>query len=183
MGSLPLLDPVLGHSAAASLGALLLLGAADKLRDAARFRAVVEDYALLPAVLVSAFALALPLAEGLAGALLLPSATRGLGALLAAAVLGLATLAVAINLRRGRTAIDCGCGGPAHTPLSAGLVARNGVLLLVAAAAALPVLPRPTVWLDLAAVGGATLFGLGLYLVANTLLGQHGRLLDLRNAP
>jgi hypothetical protein len=180
---LPVLDPVLGHTAAASLGALLLLGAADKLRDAARFRAVVDDYALLPAALVPAFALALPLAEALAGVLLLPGATRGFGALLAAAVLLLATAAVAINLRRGRTAIDCGCGGAAHTPLSAGLLARNGVLLLAAAAAALPVAVRTTVWLDLAAVGCATLFGLGLYLVANTLLGQHGRLLALRNAP
>jgi hypothetical protein len=58
-----------------------------------------------------------------------------------------------------------------------------GVLLLAAAAAALPGTARATVWLDLAAVGFATLFGLGLYLVANTLLGQHGRLLDVRNAP
>jgi len=183
MIALPLLDPVLGHSAAASLGALLLLGAADKLRDAARFRAVVEDYALLPPALVPAFALALPLIELLAGLLLLPSATRAPGAALAAAVLALVTAAVLINLRRGRSAIDCGCGGAAHTPLSAALVVRNGVLLLVAAAAALPATARATVWLDLAAVGCATLFGLGLYLVANTLLGQHGRLLDLRNAP
>lgn len=177
------LDPVLGHTAAACLGTLLLLGAADKLRERERFRAVVEDYALLPPALVPAFALALPLAEVLAGLLLLPAATRGLGAALAAAVLGLASAAVAINLRRGRTAIDCGCGGAAHTPLSAGLLVRNGVLLLAAAAAALPGTARATVWLDLAAVGFATLFGLGLYLVANTLLGQHGRLLDLRNAP
>ena len=177
------LDPVFGHTAAACLGAVLLLGALDKLREPALFRDAVEDYALLPAALVPAFARALPLVEALAGALLLPGATRALGAALGGALLVLVSAAIAINLRRGRTRIDCGCGGAAHTPLSRGLVARNAVLLLLALAAALPAAPRATVWLDLVAAGFATLFLLGLYAVANILLGQHGRLLELRNAP
>lgn len=178
------LDPVFGHTAAACLGAVLLLGAADKLRERAVFRDAVEGYALLPLALVPAFALALALAEALAGALLLPAATRPLGAALAALLLALVSAAVAVNLARGRAGIDCGCGGASQRlPIGRGLLARNAVLLGLAAVAAWPVAARATVWLDLAAVGFATLFLLGLYLVANTLLGQHGRLLELRNAP
>ena len=40
------LDPVFGHTAAACLGAVLLIGAADKLRERAAFRDAVEGYAL-----------------------------------------------------------------------------------------------------------------------------------------
>ncbi|HEX7385320.1 MAG TPA: methylamine utilization protein MauE, partial [Burkholderiaceae bacterium] len=82
-----------------------------------------------------------------------------------------------------RAGIDCGCGGASPLPLGRGLLARNGVLLALALVAAWPAAARPAVWLDLVAVGFATLFLLGLYVVANTLLGQHGRLIELRNAP
>ena len=56
------------------------------------------------------------------------------GALL---LLVLYTLAMVINLARGRTDLDCGCGGAA-TPLSGWLVARNGVLILCALPQILP---------------------------------------------
>ena len=45
---LPALDPVIGHTAAASVGALLLTGALAKLRDMALFRATLDNYRLLP---------------------------------------------------------------------------------------------------------------------------------------
>ena len=87
-------------------------------------------------------------AEAAAGlALLVPAATLtpstavltpATGSLMAALLLCLYTGAIAVNLGRGRTAIDCGCGGQA-TPLSGWLLTRNGLLLCLAwAAAALP---------------------------------------------
>lgn len=177
------LDPVLGHASAAALGAVLLLGALPKLRDPALFREALDNYRLLPRVLLAPMALLLPLLELLAGALLLPAASRGAGALLALALLALVTGAVAINLRRGRERIDCGCGGSEHVPLSRGLVARNAGLAVLALVALAPAQPRATVWLDLVATAFATLFLLGLVLVTNQLLSNHPRLTALRNAP
>lgn len=180
---LPALDPVPVHAAAATLSVLLLLGAWDKLRELALFRDAVEAYRLLPATLVAPAALAIALAEALAGALLLAGPLRAAGALLALALLAVVSGAVALNLARGHTAIDCGCGGIAtgrHQPLSAGLLARNAVLALLALVAAAPGNGRALLWLDAAAVGCFTLFGFGLYHLANLLLSQHATLAALR---
>ena len=46
-------------------------------------------------------------------------------------LLCLYTLALAINLMRGITAIDCGCGD-LPTPISGWLLLRNGALLIMA---------------------------------------------------
>lgn len=182
MTALPALDPVLGHAAAAALAAVLLLGAIDKLRDLASFDEVLDNYRLLPAALLKPVARALPMTELLAGVLLLPGATRGFGAAAALALLALVTAAVVINLARGRTAIDCGCGGVA-LPLSWSLVLRNLVLAAAAVAAAAPSAARAVVWLDATAAVFAALFLLGLYGVANTLMAQQPLLMNLRNRP
>lgn len=180
---MPAIDPVLAHAAAAGLGAVLLLGAIEKLREPEMFRDAVDNYRLLPAAAVPLLARTLPLLEALAGALLLPGATRPLGALLALALLLLVTAAIAVNLLRGRDRIDCGCGGNLHTPLGIGLVVRNAVLMLLALAALAPLADRTVVWLDFAAAGFATLFGLGLYFLVNTMLSHNAHLLELRNSP
>jgi hypothetical protein len=180
---LPLLDPVAGHAAAGALGGVLLLGGAAKLRDLALFRAVLEDYRLLPAALIAPVALLLALAELAAGGLLLPVPLRVLGAGLALLVLAVVSAAVTINLLRGRRQIACGCGGDAPLPLGAGLLWRNAALALLGLAAAAPVLPRATVWLDPLAAGFAALFLLGLVAVANQLLSHHPRLTALRDTP
>lgn len=179
---LPAIDPVLAHSAAAFVGAVLLMAAVEKLRDPGGFRDAVETYQVLPPAVVPAFARVVPLLEALAGAMLLPVASRQAGAALALALWLMFTAAIVINLRRGRDRIDCGCGGTAHTPLGKGLVLRNGALMLATGVAAAPLLGRSTVWLDMVAVGFATLFLLGLHLLANTMLSHQSRLLDLRNS-
>jgi hypothetical protein len=180
--ALPPIDPVLGHAAAAALSVVFVLGALDKLREPLVFAAAVEDYRLLPRALEAPFARALPWLEAAAGAALLPSATRGVGALLALALLSLVTLAVAVNLWRGRAGMDCGCGGEA-VPLGWGLAARNAALGVLALGAAAPAAARSTVWLDVVAAGFAALFVVGLVQVANTLLAHHHRLTSSRNVP
>lgn len=94
------------------LAIIFLIGAGQKLRDVAMFAAAIEQYRLLPQSLSVAAAWSLVTAELAAAVLLLPLSTRSGGALLAALVLGVVTLAVVVNLLRGRRAIDCGCGGP-----------------------------------------------------------------------
>ncbi len=180
---LPTVDPVIAHAAAAFAGALLLIAAIEKWRDATTFRDAVENYQLLPATAVPAVARMLPVLEALAGTLLLPLATRPAGAVLALALWLVYTAAIAINLLRGHDRIDCGCGGASDTPLGPGLLVRNGALILLALAAAAPLAERGLVWLDGFAVTFATLFLLGLYWLTNTMLGHQSRLLDLRNSP
>lgn len=180
---LPKVDPLLSHPAAAFVGAVLLIGAIEKLRDPSAFRESVRHYQLLPAVMVPAFAGAVPLLEVLAGASLLPVAGRQIGALLATGLLLTFTAALVINLQRGRRGIDCGCGGIASAPLGGGLVLCNLGLMLLAVLAAMPVHGRPTGWLDFVAAGFATAFLLGLYALAHTVLGNQSHLIDLKNSP
>jgi hypothetical protein len=54
------------------------------------------------------------------------------GLLLGMAMLGVYATGMAVNIRRGRTTIECGCGG-AGQPLGWPLVIRNLVLMAIAA--------------------------------------------------
>lgn len=182
MNTLPLLDPVLSHAAAATVALVLVLAALAKLKDLETFGHAVAAYELLPARLVPLAARGLPLLELAAGVLLLPAATRPLGAGLALLALALATGAVLAALRAGRTRIACGCGGDEGLSPSRGLVVRNAVLLALAAAAALPAAERATGWLDAFAALAATLFAAGLYAAANQLLANQPRLQHLHHS-
>jgi hypothetical protein len=168
------MDPAFEHVLRGALALLLASGAAEKLRDLPRFRAAVAGYALLPERAANAASLAFALAEAaLAGALLAPS---GLGmrapALVAAALLfAVYGAAIAINLARGRRAIDCGCGGPAaRVPLSGWLLARNALLVAVALACAGGAAPRA-----LAAADAITIAG-GVAALALLWIASHGLL-------
>ena len=159
---------------AVAAGFALLLGTAawSKFRDAAAFAAVLDDYRLLPGGLVGVAARAVPVAEGVLVLLWLvapwqadAAGLAGFGTALLMLGYGVAMMA---NLVRGRSWIDCGCGGGEQ--LSWVLVARNGIL---AAAALVPlaVLDAGTPgWGDL--LVSLPMFGAAacLYLVTGTLL-------------
>ncbi|MDT3679294.1 MAG: MauE/DoxX family redox-associated membrane protein [Burkholderiaceae bacterium] len=147
--ALPALDPVLGHAVAGALALVLAVGAWSKFADLEAFAFAVDRYRLLPSPAARAVGLLLPFAEALAAGLLVVPTTRLPGALLAAALVACVTGAVVVNLLRGRTDIDCGCGGPGHRQtLSWRLPARNAVLLAACALAAAPAASRALVWLD-----------------------------------
>ncbi|MNR05679.1 Methylamine utilization protein MauE [compost metagenome] len=183
-------DPVLLYGASAALACVLLLGALEKLRDMNSFSMAVSAYRLLPEGWSRAFAWAYPLAEALAGALLLAPSRQAVGAELALLLLATATVALVINLLRGLRDIDCGCGGPASGGggrggqaggLSWWLVLRNAVLALWAAPALLAGAggSRGLQWLDAAAVFGLTMCAVGLYFTSNHLLASHLKLRSL----
>lgn len=116
--------------------ALLFFTAAfGKMRHWGTFEGVVANYRLLPDALNRVVAWALPPAEALlAFALILglPGAEFG-----AAALLCVFAAAMAINLKRGRTHIDCGCfDASLRQTLSWPLVVRNGLLALLLIVAA-----------------------------------------------
>lgn len=173
---LPALDPVLGHAVAGAIALVLAVGAWPKLADLDNFAFAVERYRLLPPSAARTVGFVLPLAEALAATLLVVPATRLAGAWLAAALVALVTGAVVVNLLRGRTDIDCGCGGPGHRQtLSWRLVARNAALLAACAIAVAPVAARPLVWLDAftATFGAAALWF--VYAAADELLSDPQR--------
>ncbi len=156
-------DPVVDVVLRAALALLFASAARHKLRDLAGFRGVLQAYRLLPERLVAVTApVVVGIELGLAAALVLP-ATRSLAGLGAAALLTAYSFAIAINLARGRRAIDCGCGGPgARQPISEWLVLRNALLTGAALFTLAPAAARPLLWVDwLTGVGGLVVIAAG----------------------
>ncbi len=184
MGAFPMLDPVAASALCSVLSVIFLTGAWQKLRDPALFQANVENYRLLPDVLARPAAILLPVWELTAGVLVLFDSMRVAGAVLATGLLTVVTAAVIINLLRGRTELDCGCGSlgghVGDQTLNWGLPARNGVLVLAAMLVLREDAARALVWIDYLSVAGGTLGLLGLYVTANQLMANAPRLHALR---
>ena len=185
MEGLPLLDPVATSALSAVLSVIFLTGAWQKLRDPALFQANIDNYRLLPDGLAWPAAILLPAWELAAGVLVLFDPTRTAGAVLAIGLLAVVTAAVIINLLRGRTEIDCGCGSlgghVGDQTLSWGLTMRNALLAVAALLTLREDAARALVWIDYLSVAGGTLGLLGLYVTANQLMANHPRLHALRN--
>jgi thiol-disulfide isomerase/thioredoxin len=117
------------------LAAVFVLAAVAKLRDRAGTRQAVVGFGA-PAALAGPVAMALPAVEIAVAALLLPATTALLGAIAAAALLAVFSVAIGVGLARG-DAPDCHCFGQLHSaPTTWRTLARNGVLLGLAAFAA-----------------------------------------------
>lgn len=149
---------VIGLAGALGVGMILTHAGMSKLRHREAMTGIVANYQLLPAALVAPVARALPVVELTLGLALLAGGQR-VAVLPAALLLLVFAAAVAINVRRGRIHIDCGCDrSQLRQTVSWPLVWRN----LVLAVLVLPrLLPAPgTSGLDLATaiVGGVSLF-------------------------
>jgi hypothetical protein len=167
------MDPVLDIAVRAALSLLLGAAALHKLRDLATFRATFGEYRLLPPRLARLF----PAAEaGLAIGLLVRPRPSLVGT---AALLALYGGAIAVNLRRGRRHIDCGCGGPGR-PISGRLVARNAALAAIALAALLPSSGRALVWLDAITVAATTAFAAAVYASLDRMIADAPALARVR---
>jgi len=152
-----------------SLALLLAVSAMHQLRAAGQWPQMIANYRLLPASLVRPVALSLPLIELACALALLVPRTCPAGALATALLLASFALAMHVNIRRGRTALDCGCAGARPGQGIAGwMVARN---LLLAGLALLLLSPAPERTLSMleivAAVGTVATLAL-LYPVAGT---------------
>ncbi len=169
-----MLDPLVIKLLSLALALLLAAAAWRKLTDPVRFRGILAAYRLLPEALVTPAAwLFAALEIGMAVTWALgwnPAAT----AAATAALLGVYTLAIGLNLLRGRIYIDCGCGfgasGGSGQQLSSRLLLRNVLLVAAALAAALPPAPRQLLLTDYIGLAGACLVLALLYLGANQLL-------------
>lgn len=116
------------------LSLLFARAAWHKIGEFTEFTGFVADYQLLPQQLVVPASMLIVGAEVLVVALQLVPGGQVFGLLLGMAMLTLYGLSMAINIQRGRTSIECGCGG-AVQPLSWSLVLRNAALVTLGAAA------------------------------------------------
>lgn len=166
-------DPAVQLFAALGLALVFGASAASKMTGWPEFAGAVQNYRLLPAAAVTPFAYTLPPVEGAAAAGLLFPATRPHAAGIVLALLVVFSLAIGINIARGRHHIDCGCFRAAfRQPLSWWLVGRNAALagLALVAMAGGPI-ARPLVWLDGVTVGAAAAALLLLHLAGSYVLG------------
>lgn len=142
-------DPVLHLTLRASLALLFASAAIHKARDFPLFRETLRIYRVLPEALVPLAAGATLGAELFVAVALLAPLVGVDGASGALVLLAIYSMAIAINLARGRREIDCGCGGPAsRQPISGWLLARNLLLAGVAFMVLTSVRARPLLWLD-----------------------------------
>jgi hypothetical protein len=129
------LDPLAILIACGVLIAVFVRAIWHKLSDFGVFKALFADYEILPRNLIAPAALILVLAEAAIVVGLVIPLTRSAAAIGAIALLVLYGGAIALNLKRGRYLIDCGCGGSGQG-LSWFLVARNAILAMLALRAA-----------------------------------------------
>jgi uncharacterized membrane protein YphA (DoxX/SURF4 family) len=167
------LDPVLAWILRASLAALFATATVHKIRDPRAFLRTFSEYEILPRRLTAPGAIALVVAEGsiAVGLLIDPSGYQA--GLAAASLLLVYTVAITVNLLRGRRKIDCGCLGPANRQtLSAWLILRNGMFAVGAAATSLPISDRSLHLIDgISLLGGFLTFAL-LFHAINILAAE-----------
>ncbi|WP_254602956.1 MauE/DoxX family redox-associated membrane protein [Sphingomonas bacterium] len=161
----------IGDAAAFCAGLVFLVGAWAKLRHRATLSGVVANYRLLPPIAVAPVAAILPWLEGAVGLALLLGERRWVPIVAAVLLLAFAA-AIGINIRRGRSHIDCGCGvGGLRQSLHGALVVRNLMMAIALSfnllAGTLPVMERIA-----AMATGLTLFL--LILLLNALLALPG---------
>ena len=165
---------LLSGSTAAFMALLMLRAGLLKVRDLARFEGVLTDYDLANGPVVKVLRLAVPTLELAAAATLCLATTQAIGAALAGGLLLVYAAAMAAALARGRSEIDCGCGGP-PSPIGWSLVARNAIL----AAALVPAARGQAGWrgLDEAAAGWAiAAIALACWIAVEHLSAHHHRM-------
>jgi hypothetical protein len=176
------MDPVITVIISICMSLLFGVAAMHKLKAPAVFRAAMDDYQLIPSVLLPISSIALIILELTAAITLLIPRTQAAGLTIVAALLSVYAAGISINLYRGRRDIDCGCNGPATTQaLSWWLVGRNLVFLGLVVLAMEPTASRSLNWLDMFTILFGVLVASGLYLGFNQLLAQAPRLAALRS--
>ena len=181
-----MIDPLIARTLATGFGLLFLLAAVHKLAAMREFRGTLAAYGLLPAALVAPAAWSAAIAELMLGIGWLSGSMATAIAAASAALLFVYTMAMTINIVRGRVHIDCGCSfgrsSAGVQQLSKGLLVRNSILIAATAVATLPVSSRALGATDylvlIAALAALTL----TYAAGNQLLANFAAIGSWRNA-
>lgn len=169
-----MLDPLLASIVSIGFGLMFLLASVHKLTGFGRFRAVLDEYRVMPGMLVPPVAAAVPVLEIALGITWLFANEPRIAGIATTGLLVVYTSAIALNLLRGRVHISCGCGfGKAargDEALSWGLVLRNAALTVAALAATLPQSARTTGALDYVVMVTALVCVVLLFTAGNQLI-------------
>jgi hypothetical protein len=176
MTEIAALDPLIVAVTSGFIALLFARAAYHKASDFLAFTGTLSDYRIVPETLLTTVTAALIVLEVLVAGGLLWSVTRPVAALTGAGLLTAYAMAMAVPLSQGRTEISCGCGGAADQ-LSPALLVRNGVLVVIALLASLPVADRPLAWFDFVSIPlGVMTLWLVLEAVEQTMqIGAHIR--------
>lgn len=165
------MDPAIRGLGEVSLALIFGASGAMKLADLDIFEGSLANYQLTPRWMEKPLALLLPILETASAVGLLIGSTRTMAAFTLLMLLTIFTGAIAINLVRGRTNIDCGCFGPAlRQELSAWLLVRNLFLMMIAGLVVVPQSGRALESLDAVTIGLGAMTLVTLYASANVAL-------------
>jgi hypothetical protein len=157
LAALPSLG-MLGLAGAIGVGLVFVQAGLSKLQHRDLMPGIVANYRILPEQLAGPVARALPFVELGLGLALLAGGQR-LAVLPAAALLLVFATAMTVNIRRGRSHIDCGCGrSQLRQTLGWPLVWRNLALATLVTSRLLPTASPVGLDLATAIVGGAGVF-------------------------
>jgi hypothetical protein len=167
-----MVDPAVG-ALLGGVGALLFATAAlQKLRDLGRFSEVLRAYRVLPEGLLR-FAWLVPTLEAAVAVGLLAAASSAAAGAAGSGLLVIYAGAIAVNLRRGRRDLACGCGGPdERRPIAAWMVSRNLLLAALLGVLLLPSTTRPLGPVDALTIGAGIAVASLIYMSADRLLGR-----------
>ena len=110
------------------VGLMFIMASLHKIAVPAQFAAIVDNYHLLPPLMINFTAVTLPWVELVCGALLVLGVARDGSALVLAGLTLLFIVAISFNMIRGLE-FDCGCFGSGHTPPWRLLMRDFGLLL------------------------------------------------------
>lgn len=168
------MDPVFDITIRSAVAVILLGAAWHKLRAPYDFWGVIAGYQIVPTALERPLARTLPIAEMLITLMLFIPVFKNYAALAAICLFSLYAGAIFYNLMRGRTEIDCGCGGfSSEQRIHMGLVGRNIVIIALIAATLGRHTPRDMIWFDGVTILGGTIMLLLLFIAADTLMRNH----------
>jgi len=177
-----MLDPLVFRVIAAAFFLLLVAAGVHKLGDRLRFKGILAAYQILPINLVGPVSFIIPVFEIVLGLAWLAGWQIDLVSVATVGLLTAYAMAMGINLVRGRTYIDCGCGFSSTKArrdesgiqqLSVWLVYRNIVLIVLALAAGAGVAERGLGLLDYFAFVAAILALVFVYSAFHQLLVNH----------
>ncbi|GAC1674469.1 MAG: hypothetical protein NVS9B2_23940 [Steroidobacteraceae bacterium] len=168
-----MLDPAFGFLIIGGFTLLFVTASAQKLSGLARFIEIFAAYRVLPEAPARRLAWLVPCLELVIAAALGWKPSRRMAALCGIAVLIAYASGLAINLRRGRIDLDCGCGAArGRRTIAAWMVWRNLFLAAALAIAALPWSPRQLDVGDFPTVLGGIIAVVILYAAVDRLLGD-----------
>lgn len=176
---------ILGAVSRLTMALIFTAAAIHAMRDWAIYVAVVDQYQILPRSAGHIAARLLPPLSLVDAIILLTPSLPLTGPFLGVFLMIVFTVAVTINIHRGRVHIDCGCGGADGQRLSLGLIARNLVLMALLVVAAVAPAEAPLDASTALSIVGVAVVLFAFYFAANQLMTNQQALkaADLRRLP